>query len=185
MSSAGSRVCSDVVGRRTTMPARDTTEETMTTTPSEQTTRCRPPRVTWPPGRPPVTSSGPREGPHREGDARAARRLPMVELDGTIEVVGPDGGRVLDCSGRDELWSTTRCGTTARAPGTVRGLHLTSGTEGRVYLNAAASRSRLTRAVGRGGSSRVHGLHQRWYSVRGVEAPLSQKRGTYRFPARR
>ena len=49
-----------------------------------------------------------REKAHtREGDAIAAarRRLPMVELDGTVEVVGPDG-RVpfLDVfQGRDEL----------------------------------------------------------------------------------
>ena len=49
-----------------------------------------------------------REKAHtREGDALAAarRRLPMVELDGTVEVVGPDGPvPFLDLfQGRDEL----------------------------------------------------------------------------------
>jgi predicted dithiol-disulfide oxidoreductase (DUF899 family) len=49
-----------------------------------------------------------REKAHtREGDAIAAarRRLPMVELDGTVEVVGPDGPvPFLDLfQGRDEL----------------------------------------------------------------------------------
>ena len=49
-----------------------------------------------------------REKAHtREGDALAAarRRLPMVEFDGTVEVVGPDGPvPFLDLfQGRDEL----------------------------------------------------------------------------------
>ena len=70
------------------------------------------------PGRPPVVDLAAwqaardellvREKAHtREGDALAAarRRLPMVELDGTVEVVGPDGPvPFLDLfQGRDEL----------------------------------------------------------------------------------
>ena len=68
----------------------------MMTTPNDPTTAL--------PGRPPVVDLATwqaardellvREKAHtREGDALAAarRRLPMVELDGTVEVVGPDG----------------------------------------------------------------------------------------------
>ncbi len=71
----------------------------MTTTPNDP--------ATAPPGRPPVVDLATwqiardellvREKAHtREGDALAAarRRLPMVELDGTVEVVGPDGPQV-------------------------------------------------------------------------------------------
>ena len=68
----------------------------MTTTPSDPTNAL--------PGRPPVVDLATwqaardellvREKAYtREGDALAAarRRLPMVELDGAVEVVGPDG----------------------------------------------------------------------------------------------
>jgi hypothetical protein len=68
----------------------------MTTTPDDPTTAL--------PGRPPVVDLATwqaaceellvREKAHtREGDAIAAarRRLPMAELDGTVQVVGPDG----------------------------------------------------------------------------------------------
>ena len=70
------------------------------------------------PGKPPVVDLATwqtardelliREKAHtREGDALAAarRRLPMVEIDGTVEVVGPDGQvPFLDLfQGRDEL----------------------------------------------------------------------------------
>src|SRR3954463_2053423 len=89
---------------------RDPTEDTMTTTPDDPTTSL--------PGRPPVVDLATwqaarsellvREKAHtREGDALAAarRRLPMVELDGTVEVVGADGPvPFLDLfEGRDEL----------------------------------------------------------------------------------
>ncbi|HEX4357355.1 MAG TPA: DUF899 family protein [Pseudonocardia sp.] len=82
----------------------------MTTTPTDSTTAV--------PGRPPVVDLATwqavrdellvREKAHtRAGDALAAdrRRLPMVELDGTVEVVGPDGPvPFLDLfQGRDEL----------------------------------------------------------------------------------
>src|SRR3954468_21967682 len=82
----------------------------MTTTPSDPTIVL--------PGRPPIVDLATwqaarnelliREKAHtREGDALAAarRRLPMVELDPTVEVVGPDGPvAFLDLfQGRDEL----------------------------------------------------------------------------------
>src|SRR5215213_4671161 len=80
--------------------ARDTSEDTMTTRPTS-----RPDDLpTALPGRPPVVDLATwqaardellvREKAHtHEGDAIAAarRRLPMVEFDATVEVVGPDG----------------------------------------------------------------------------------------------
>ena len=110
-----------------------------------------------------------REKAHtREGDAIAAarRRLPMVEFDGTVEVVGPDGPvPFLDLfQGRDELvvykhmWhdgaphqgQCEGCTTTA--------WHLKDA----VYLNARGVSFAIltTGRVGRGGRlRRVHGLH--------------------------
>ena len=82
----------------------------MTTMPNDPTTAL--------PGRPPTVDLGTwqaardellvREKAHtREGDTLAAarRRLPMVEIDGTVEVVGADGPvPFLDLfQGRDEL----------------------------------------------------------------------------------
>jgi predicted dithiol-disulfide oxidoreductase (DUF899 family) len=89
----------DVVGR---CQARDTTEDTMTSMPG------RPPVVdlaTWQAARAELLI---REKAHtREGDAIAAarRRLPMVEFDPAVLVVGPDGPvPFLDLfQGRDEL----------------------------------------------------------------------------------
>ena len=93
----------------------------MTTTPSDPNTAL--------PGRPPVVDLATwqaardellvREKAYtREGDALAAarRRLPMVELDGAVEVVGPDGPvPFLDLfQHRDELVLYSTCGTTAR-----------------------------------------------------------------------
>jgi hypothetical protein len=95
--------------RRTAQgPARtETTEDTMTSDPTAA-----------PPGRPPVVDRATwqtardellvREKAHtREGDALAAarRRLPMVEIDGTAEVVGAAGPvPFLDLfQGRNEL----------------------------------------------------------------------------------
>ena len=82
----------------------------MTTTPSDPITALsgRPPVVdlaTWQAARDELLV---REKAHtRVGDALAAarRRLPMVELDGAVEVVGPDGPvSFLDLfQGRDEL----------------------------------------------------------------------------------
>src|SRR6266498_2684813 len=102
-------------------PARDSTEDTMTTTPDDPTTAL--------PGRPPVVDLATwqaardellvREKAHtREGDAIAAarRRLPMVELGGTVEVVGPDGPvPFLDLfQAATSSWSTSTRGMTAR-----------------------------------------------------------------------
>ena len=93
----------------------------MTTTPNDPTTAL--------PGRPPVVDLATwqtardellvREKAHtRAGDALAAarRRLPMVEFDGTVEVVGPDGPVPFLAlfGGRKSSWSTSTCGTTAR-----------------------------------------------------------------------
>jgi len=93
----------------------------MTTTPTNPTTKLR--------GRPPVVDLGTwqaerdellvREKAHtHEGDAIAAarRRLPMVEIDGTVEVVGPSGPvPFLACStAATNSWSTSTCGGTAR-----------------------------------------------------------------------
>ncbi|HJU98007.1 MAG TPA: DUF899 family protein, partial [Jiangellaceae bacterium] len=92
----------------------------MTTTPNDPTTAL--------PGRPPVVDLATwqtardellvREKAHtREGDAIAAarRRLSMVELDGTVEVVGPDGPVPSPTSSRaaTSSWCTSTCGTTA------------------------------------------------------------------------
>jgi hypothetical protein len=165
-------------------PARDTTEDRVTTTPSEPTTAL--------PGRPPVVDLATwqaareellvREKAHtREGDAIAAarRRLPMVELDGTVEVVGPDGPvPLLDLfQGRDELvvykhmWydgaphqgQCEGCTTTA--------WHLKDA----VYLNArGVSFALLTTGRWDEVASYVEfmGYTQPWYSVRDVEAPV-------------
>jgi Bacterial protein of unknown function (DUF899) len=96
-------------------------EDIMTTTPDDPTTAL--------PGRPPVVDLATwqtardellvREKAHtREGDAIAAarRRLPMVEFDGMVEIVGPDGPvPFLDLfQGATSSWSTSTCGTTAR-----------------------------------------------------------------------
>ncbi|WP_405833401.1 DUF899 family protein [Streptomyces sp. NBC_01176] len=123
-----------------------------------------------------------REKAHtREGDALAAarRRLPMVELDGTVEVVGPDGPvPFLDLfQGRDELvvyqhmWhdgaphqgQCEGCTTTA--------WHLKDA----VYLNArGVSLAILTTGRWDEVASYVEfmGYTQPWYSVRDVEAPV-------------
>ena len=85
-------------------------EDTLTTTHSDpdSTLPGRPPVVdlaTWQAARDKLLI---REKAHtHEGDAIAAarRRLPMVEIDGTVEVVGPDGPvPFLDLfQGRNEL----------------------------------------------------------------------------------
>ncbi len=96
------------------------------------------------PGRPPVADLDTwrtardellvREKAHtRAGDAIAAarRRLPMVEFDGTVRVVGPDGPvPFLACSrAATSSWSTTPCGTTARRTrDSARAAPSTSGT---------------------------------------------------------
>ena len=170
----------------------------MTTTPHDPTTAL--------PGRPPVVDLATwqaardellvREKAHtREGDALAAarRRLPMVEFDGTVEVVGPDGPvPFLDLfQGRDELvvykhmWydgaphqgQCEGCTTTA--------WHLKDA----VYLNArGVSFAILT--TGRWDEVAAYvefmGYTQPWYSVRDVEAPVGGRHGLpHLLPARR
>ena len=161
----------------------------MTTTPDDPTTAL--------PGRPPVVDLATwqaardellvREKAHtREGDALAAarRRLPMVEFDGTVEVVGPDGPvPFLDLfQGRDELvvykhmWydgaphqgQCEGCTTTA--------WHLKDA----VYLNArGVSFAILTTGRWDEVASYVEfmGYTQPWYSVRDVEAPVGGSMG--------
>ena len=170
----------------------------MTTTPNDPTTAL--------PGRPPVVDLATwqaardellvREKAHtREGDALAAarRRLPMVEFDGTVEVVGPDGPvPFLDLfQGRDELvvykhmWydgaphqgQCEGCTTTA--------WHLKDA----VYLNArGVSFAILT--TGRWDEVAPYvefmGYTQPWYSVRDVDAPVGGEHGLpHLLPARR
>ena len=143
----------------------------MTTTPGNASSNL--------PGKPPVVDLATwqaareellvREKAHtREGDAIAAarRRLPMVELDGAVEVTGADGPvPFLDLfQGRDELVVYQLHVVRRRAaPGAVRGLHLQRlAHEGRRLPQRPG---RLVRRpdlgpVGRGGSlRRVHGLH--------------------------
>ncbi|MEG8275225.1 DUF899 family protein [Streptomyces sp. AHA2] len=162
----------------------------MTTTPDD-------PAAELLPGRPPVVDLDTwraardellvREKAHtREGDAIAAarRRLPMVEFDGTVEVVGPDGPvPFLDLfQGRDELvvykhmWydgaphqgQCEGCTTTA--------WHL----EDAVYLNARG----VSFAVLTSGAwdevaayAEFMGYTQPWYSARGTDAPVGGEMG--------
>jgi predicted dithiol-disulfide oxidoreductase (DUF899 family) len=128
-----------------------------------------------------------REKAHtREGDAIAAarRRLPMVEFDGTVEVVGPDGPvPFLDLfQGRDELlvykhmWHDGAPHQGQCEGCTVTAWHLRDA----VYLNArGVSFAVLTT----GGWDEVApfvafmGYTQPWYSVRGVEGPAGGAMG--------
>lgn len=160
----------------------------MTTTPNDPTAL---------PGRPPVVDLATwqavrdellvREKAHtREGDAIAAarRRLPMVEFDGTVEIVRPDGPvPFLDLfQGRDELvvykhmWydgaphqgQCEGCTTTA--------WHLKDA----VYLNArGVSFAVLTTGPWDEVASYVEfmGYTQPWYSVRDVAEPAGGSMG--------
>ncbi|MFF7051151.1 DUF899 family protein [Streptomyces griseorubiginosus] len=164
----------------------------MTTTPDDSASQT-PTR----PGRPPVTDLATwqrardellvREKAHtREGDAIAAarRRLPMVEFDGSVEVVGPDGPvPFLDLfEGRDELvvykhmWydgaphqgQCEGCTTTA--------WHLKDA----VYLNArGVSFAVLTSGPADEVAAYVAfmGYTQPWYSVRDVAPPVGGDMG--------
>ncbi len=161
----------------------------MTTTPTDPTTARpgRPPvvdRATWQAARDELLV---REKAHtREGDAIAAarRRLPMVELDGTVEVVGPDGPvPFLDLfQGRDELvvyqhmWfdgaphqgQCEGCTTTA--------WHL----DDAAYLNArGVSFAVLTTGRWEEVAPYVEfmGYTQPWYSVRDAAAPVGGEMG--------
>jgi predicted dithiol-disulfide oxidoreductase (DUF899 family)/uncharacterized protein YndB with AHSA1/START domain len=130
-----------------------------------------------------------REKAHtREGDAIAAarRRMPMVELDGTVEVVGPDGPvPFLDLfQGRDELvvykhmWyhgaphqgQCEGCTTTAwHAQPAV------------AYLNARGVSFAVV-TTGRWDEVAAYvefmGYTQPWYSVRGLKPPVGGSMGS-------
>ena len=150
------------------------------------------------PGRPPVVDPDTwqaardellvREKAHtREGDAIAAarRRLPMVEFDGTVEVVGPDGPvPFLDLfQGRDELvvykhmWYDGAPHQGQCEGCTVSAWHLKDA----VYLNArGVSFAFLTTGRWDEVASFVEfmGYTQPWYSVRGVDAPVGDGMGS-------
>ena len=149
------------------------------------------------PGRPPIVDMTTwqaardelltREKAHtREGDAIAAarRRLPMVEFDGTVEVIGADGPvRFLDLfEGRDELvvykhmwWDG------APHQGQCEGCTTTAWQlRDAVYLNArGVSFAILT--TGRWDEVAPYldfmGYTQPWYSVRGVDGPAGGHMG--------
>ncbi|MEV6107965.1 DUF899 family protein [Streptomyces sp. NPDC051940] len=150
-----------------------------------------------PPGRPPVVDLATWQAARdellvhekaytREGDALAAarRRLPMVEFDGTVEVVGADGPvPFLDLfQGRDELvaykhmWydGAPHQGQCEGCTTTV--WHLKDA----VYLNArGVSFAVLT--TGRWEEVSAYtafmGYTQPWYSVRGVDGPAGGDMG--------
>ena len=161
----------------------------MTTTPDRPTTAV--------PGRPPVVDLAAwqaardellaREKAHtREGDAIAAarRRLPMVEVDGTAEVVGADGPvpfRDL-FQGRDELvvyhsmWYDGAPHQGQCEGCTFNLWHMKDA----VYLNArGVSFAVLTSGRWDEAAPYVEfmGYTHPWYSVRGVEAPIATEEG--------
>jgi len=162
----------------------------MTTMPDDSTT--------VQPGRPPVVDLATwqtardellvREKAHtHEGDAIAAarRRLPMVEFDGTVEVVGPDGPvPFLDLfQGRDELvvykhmWydGAPHQGQCEGCTTTV--WHLKDA----VYLNArGVAFAILTTGPWDEVARYVEfmGYTQPWYSVRGLGAPIGDDMGS-------
>ena len=149
------------------------------------------------PGRPPVVDLATwqaardellvREKAHtREGDAIAAarRRLPMVEFDGTVEVIGADGPvPFLDLfQGRDELvvykhmWYDG-----APHQGQCEGCTITAWhVKDAVYLNArGVSFAILTSGRWDEVASFVEfmGYTQPWYSVRDVDEPIGGEMG--------
>ena len=128
-----------------------------------------------------------REKAHtREGDAIAAsrRRLPMVEFDGTVEVVGPPGPvPFLDLfDGRDELlvykhmWYDG-----APHQGQCEGCTTTAwGMRDTTYLNArGVSTAILTVGAWDEVAPYVEfmGYEQPWYSVRDLDAPVGEPMG--------
>jgi predicted dithiol-disulfide oxidoreductase (DUF899 family) len=161
----------------------------MTTTSDDPTTAL--------PGRPPIVDLATwqaardellvREKAHtREGDAIAAarRRLPMVEFDGTVEVVGPDGPvPFLDLfQGRDELvvykhmWYDG-----APHQGQCEGCTVSAwGLKDSVYLNARGVSFAIV-TTGRWDEVAAYvefmGYTQAWYSVRGLEEPVGGELG--------
>lgn len=162
----------------------------MTTTPNDPTTTLtgRPPVVdlaTWQAARDELLV---REKAHtRAGDAIAAarRRLPMVELDPTVEVVGPDGPvPFLDLfQGREELVVYKHMWHDGAPPqGQCEGCTTTAWhVQDATYLNArGVSYAVLT--TGRWEEVAPYvafmGYTQPWYSVRDVEPPVGGSMGS-------
>jgi predicted dithiol-disulfide oxidoreductase (DUF899 family) len=159
----------------------------MTTTPADASSSLpgKPPvvdRATWQAARDELLV---REKAHtHEGDAIAAarRRLPMVEVDGTTQVVGPDGPvPFLDLfQGRNELvvyqhmWHDG-----APHQGQCEGCTTTAWhVQDAAYLNARGV-SFLTTGPWEEVAPYLDfmGYTQPWYSVRGVEEPLATEEG--------
>ncbi|MCC2319783.1 DUF899 family protein [Cellulomonas xiejunii] len=130
-----------------------------------------------------------REKAHtRAGDALAAerRRLPMVELDGTVEVVGPDGAvPFLDLfAGHDELlvyqhmWHDGAPHQGQCEGCTVSAWHLKDA----VYLDArGVSFAILTTGPWDEVAPYLEfmGYTQPWYSVRGLDEPIGGDMGSF------
>lgn len=162
----------------------------MTTTPDQATTQLsgRPPVVdlaTWQAARDELLV---REKAHtHEGDAIAAarRRLPMVEFDGTTEVVGPDGAVPFSSlfQGREELvvykhmWHDG-----APVQGQCEGCTLTGWgvKDATSYLNVRGV-SLAVVTTGRWEEVAPYveftGYTVPWYSVRGVDEPVGGDMG--------
>ncbi|RSN63772.1 DUF899 family protein [Actinomadura sp. WAC 06369] len=149
------------------------------------------------PGRPPVVDMDTwraardellvREKAHtREGDAIAAarRRLPMVEFDGTVEIVGPDGPvPFVDLfQGREELVVYKHMWYDDAPPqGQCEGCTTTVWhMKDAVYLNArGVSYAVLTTGEWDEVDAYVDfmGYTEPWYSVRGVDEPVGGAMG--------
>ena len=151
------------------------------------------------PGRPPVVDMATwqaardellvREKAHtRAGDAIAAarRRLPMVEFDGTVEVVGPDGpAPFLDLfQGRDELivykhmWYDGAPSQGQCEGCTLSAWHLQDAAD----LNArGVSLAFVTTGSWDEVAAFVEfmGYTQPWYSVRGIDEPVGGEMGLF------
>jgi predicted dithiol-disulfide oxidoreductase (DUF899 family) len=175
------------------LPGRKDTEDTMTTMSDDPTTAL--------PGRPPIADLATwrtardellvREKAHtREGDAIAAarRRLPMVEFDGTVEVVGPDGPvPFLDLfQGRDELVVYKHMWFDGAPPqGQCEGCTTNAWqVNDTVYLNArGVSFAILTTGPWDEVAPFIEfmGYTQPWYSMRDAAAPIAGGMGSFTF----
>ena len=158
------------------------------TTESEQTVRAGRPRVvdpaTWQAARDELLI---KEKAHtREGDkiAAARRRLPMVEVDGTVEVVGPNGPIPFTelFQGRDELLVYKHMWYDGAPPqGQCEGCTVTAwGIRDAVYLNArGVSFAIVTTGPWQEIADYVAfmGYRQPWYSVRGLDEPVGGDMG--------
>jgi predicted dithiol-disulfide oxidoreductase (DUF899 family) len=164
-------------------------EDTMTETPATTSLPGRPPVVdqdTWRAARDELLR---REKAHtREGDAIAAarRRLPMVEIDGTVEVTGPDGPvPFIDLfQGRDVLLAHTHMWHDG-IPFDGQCMGCTTNTwhiqRAAVYLNArGVSFAVLTEGPWDEVAPFVEfmGYTEPWYSVRDLDAPVGNDMGS-------